>query len=296
MSAIARQHPAVAAAFWMTGALASFSAMAISGRVLSADMGTFQLLFCRSVVGLVVVLLLLRRAGWTGLSLVNLPLQGLRNVVHFGGQFGWFFGLAYIPLAEVFALEFTTPIWTALIATVFMGERMTRGRLAAIVLGFAGMLVILRPGLAVVNVASLAVLAGAFCYGASHAMTKRLLARGETPLAVLFWMTCLQLPMGLVPALPDWQPLTWSMAPWLLLVGTTALGAHYCIARALKLADATVVVPMDFLRLPLIALVGWVVWDEPLEWLVLAGALLMLAGNLASIRAERRARPERGAT
>lgn len=271
----------------MSGALASFMTMAISGRVLSAEMGTFQLLFCRSVVGLAVVLLLLQRSGWQALSFRNLPLQALRNGVHFCGQFGWFFGLAYIPLAEVFALEFTTPIWTALIATLLMGERMTRARLLAIVLGIAGMLVILRPGIAVVNVASLAVLGGAFCYGASHVMTKRLLSRGETPLAVLFWMTCLQLPMGLVPALPDWQPLALPMLPWLVLVGVSALSAHYCIARALALADATVVVPMDFMRLPLIALVGWLVWNEPLDWLVLAGALLMLAGNLASIRAER---------
>ncbi len=276
------------AALWMSGALVSFVAMAVSGRVLGNDMGTFQVLLSRSVVGLAVVLVLIARSGGPHLRWHGLPAHVLRNIIHFGGQFGWFYGLAHIPIAEVVALEFTTPLWTALLAAVLLGERLTRVRIQAIVLGMVSVLIILRPGLAIIDVASLAVLGAALCYATTYLLTKRLLLNGATPLAVLFWMTAVQLPLALTGALPEWTPLAWHSVPWIVLVGVTALSAHYCLARALTLADAAVVVPLDFLRLPLVAVVGWLVWDERLEWFVLAGALLMLAGNYLNLRAERR--------
>ena len=101
-------------------------------------------------------------------------------------------------------------------------------------------------------------------------------------------MTIIQLPLGLIPALYDWHSPSLSVWPWILLVGITALTAHYCITRAMQLIDATVVVPMDFLRLPLIAGVGYLLYSEPLEWAVILGALIMLIGNFISIRAEKR--------
>jgi len=288
LSVYASVPPALRAAAWMGGALTSFIAMAVSGRVLSADMGIFQLLFCRSVVGLVVVVTLLSRSGWHQLHWRGAGWHGLRNTVHFAGQFGWFYGLAHIPLGAVIALEFTAPIWTALMAALLLGERFTTPRVLALALGFGGMLLILRPGMAVVDTASLAVLAAAFCYAMTYILTKRLVARGATPLSVLFWMTAVQLPMALLPALPGWQPLTLAGLPWIVVLGVTALSAHYCLSRALSLADASVVIPLDFLRLPLAALVGWAVWGEQLEWFVFAGGLLMLAGNLTNLHAERK--------
>jgi drug/metabolite transporter (DMT)-like permease len=163
---------------------------------------------------------------------------------------------------------------------------MNRLRALAVAVGFVGVLVILRPGIAVMSPAALAVLASAAAYAASHVFTKRL-SGTETPLTILFYMTIIQLPLGLVPALPDWVWPSAAMWPWVLVVALTALSAHYCLARAFRLADATVVVPMDFLRLPLIAVLGLVLYGEALKiWIVLGAGMILLAAwlNLRSAR------------
>jgi len=275
--------PVIRAALWMTGALASFTAMAIAGRQLSAELTTFQILFFRSFVGLVVVMVLLRRSGWAPVKTRVFGMHLLRNVAHFGGQYGWFYGIALIPLTEVFAIEFTIPIWTAILATLFLGERMNRVRVAAVALGFVGILVILRPGMAVVSAPALAVLGGALCYAVSHIFTKRL-SGTETPLTILFYMTLIQLPLGLAPALPHWVWPSAASWPWVGVVAVTALSAHYCLTRAFRLADATVVIPMDFLRLPLIAVVGFLFYGEPLNIWVFVGALIVFAATWLNLK------------
>ena len=211
----------------------------------------------------------------------------LRNISHFGGQFGWFYGIAFIPLAEVFALEFTVPVWTAVLATVLLKEQISRTRVAAIVFGVLGVFLILRPGLAVISPAALAVLGSAFCYALSHTLTRRL-ALVDTPLTILFYMTIIQLPMGFVTSIFDWTTPSLPMLPWIIVVGVAALSGHYCMARALAIADATVVVPMDFLRLPLIAAVGFLFYGESLDWLVLAGGAVMFTGNFINIQGEKK--------
>lgn len=282
-----RHHPVAVATVWMMGTLVSFMGLAIAGRELSAELGTFEILFFRSFTGLFIIGILLVKRGWRQVATPLPLLHLLRNLAHFAGQFGWFYGLAYIPLAEVFALEFTLPIWTAVAASILLKEVVTLPRVAAIGFGITGMLVILRPGFAVVQPASLAVLAGAVCFGISHTLTRRL-ALVDTPLTILFYMTAIQLPLGLLPSLSSWVVPSVSQVPWILTVGITALSAHYCMARAFALADATVVVPMDFLRLPLVALIGYLFYNEVLDLFVLAGALIMLTGNIINIRAEQR--------
>jgi len=283
-----QRAPAVRAALWMSGALVSFMAMAISGRELAAELTTFQILFFRSLFGLVAVAILLQRSGWTQVETRMFGTHLVRNLAHFGGQYGWFYGLAFIPLTEVFAIEFTVPIWTAILATIFLGERMNRMRALAVAVGFVGVLVILRPGVAIVSPGALAVLGGALGYAASHVFTKRL-SSTETPLAILFYMTVIQLPLGLVPALPGWVWPSAASWPWVVVVATTALSAHYCLARAFRLADASVVVPMDFLRLPLIAIVGFVFYDEALQVWVLVGAVIVFAAAWLNLKSARSA-------
>ena len=271
----------------MSGTLVSFMAMAIGGRQLADQLNTFQILFFRSIVGLVIISILLWRSNWRQVLTKNIRVHALRNIAHFGGQFGWFYGIAFIPLAEVFALEFTVPVWTAVLATVLLGEHITRARVTAIAFGLIGVLLILRPGLAVIRFASLAVLGGAFCYALSHTLTRKL-ALVDSPLAILFYMTLIQLPMGFVTSIFEWTTPAFANLPWILVVGVAALSGHYCMARALAIADAIVVVPLDFLRLPLIAGVGALFYSEPLDWLVLAGGVIMFTGNLINIRAEER--------
>ncbi|MCW5575540.1 MAG: DMT family transporter [Burkholderiales bacterium] len=266
----------------MTGALVLFTGMAVAARELSADLGTFQLLALRSLIGLAIVSALLQKSGWSQLGTAHLKLHALRNLAHYGGQFGWFHAIAAIPLATVFAIEFTVPVWTAVFAALLLGERITAPRVIAIACGLAGVLVILRPGAAIVHPAALVMLAGAISFGLAHTMTKKLTAH-EPMLAILFWMSALQLPLGLVPALFQWAPLEARHAPWLLLVGCAGLAAHWCMVRALALADATVVVTLDFLRLPLITLIGFWVYHEPADWYLAIGAALILAANLVNV-------------
>ena len=281
------QNHAVMAALWMSGTLASFMAMAVGGRELAGQLSTFQILFFRSVIGCLIVGFLLWCGNWRQILSKQLRVHVLRNIAHFGGQFGWFYGIALIPLAEVFALEFTVPVWTAVLATVLLREQITRARVGAIILGVLGVFLILRPGLAVISPASLAVLGSAFCYALSHTLTRRL-ALVDTPLTILFYMTIIQLPLGLVTSIFDWMTPSLAMLPWIMVVGVAALSGHYCMARALAIADAIVVVPMDFLRLPLIAAVGFLFYGESLDWFVLAGGIVMFTGNFLNIQAEKK--------
>jgi len=281
---------AVRAALWMCGTLVSFSAMAVAIRELSASQGTFQILAWRSIVGLAVLVPVALLRGRGLLATRQLRWQVRRNLVHFLGQAGWTYGIAVLPLTVVFTLEFTMPAWTALLAVLFLGERLSRGRALAIAGGIAGVVVILRPDVALPDPAALIVLAAAMAYAAAHTMTKQL-TRSDGALAILFWMSAIQLPLGAGVALAlaggDWPLPGWVAAPWIALVGLAALAAHFCLARALKLADATVVMPLDFLRLPLIAGVGAVLYGEAPTPAVALGAAIIVLSLAFALRAER---------
>ena len=274
-------------ALWMSGAVLSFCLMAISARQLLAHMGPFEVVLMRSIVMLLIVLALVPRTGVAALRTRRLGLHLLRNGVHFCGQYLWVFSIGALPLATVFAIEFTMPVWTVLLAALILRERLNRGRVVMLVLGFAGILIILKPGFERVPPAALVMLAGAFAYAATMIATKRI-AGHDTALALLFYMSVIQLPLGMALALPEWKtpaPADW---PWVIAVGATGLTAHLSLARALRIADATLVVPIDFLRLPLIAAVGVLFYGEPLEASIFAGALVIFAGTYYSIRRESR--------
>ena len=268
----------------MLGAIASLSTMAIAGRELSVELTTFQILFFRSLASFALMVLLLSRAGWGHILTRYFHIHLIRNVAHFGGQYGWFYGIALIPLAEVFALEFTMPIWTTLFAAVLLGERISKQRIVAIAIGFSGVLVMLRPGLAVVSPVALVVLAAALAFGFAHTMTKRL-AGTDSPLAILFWTAAIQMPLAFLPALTDWAWPSMHLWPWVFAVGAGALAAHYCLTRAFVLEDAAVVMPIDFLRLPFIALVGFLFYDESPDFWIFVGAAIVFTGSWLNLRA-----------
>ena len=281
---------AVRAALWMVGTLLSFCAMAVAIRELSAHFGTFEILAFRSIIGVIVVGGLALAMGRKVVRTRQMRWQVRRNVVHFAGQAGWTYGLGVLPFATVFSIEFTMPAWTAVLAILFLGERMTRGRLVAIVGGIVGVVVILRPDLALPDPAALIVLGAAIAYAGAHTMTKQL-THSDGSLAILFWMSVIQLPMALVfIGLGDgWTPPRATNMPWIALVGIAALTAHFCLARALSAADAMVVMPLDFARLPLIALVGTLLYGEVLTISVGVGAVIIAASLMVSLHTERRA-------
>ena len=273
-------------AAWMSGAVLSFCLMAIAARQLLAHMGPFEVVLMRSIVMLLIVLALVPRSGVAALGTRRFGLHFLRNAVHFCGQYLWVFSIGALPLATVFAIEFTMPVWTVLLAALFLHERITFPRLVALALGLVGVLVILRPGFGFWQPAALAMLAGSLAYAASLILTKRL-TTSDAPLAVLFWMSVIQLPMGLVASLPQWVTPTAVDLPWIVAVGIGSYTAHYCLTRALKIADASVVVGIDFVRLPLIALLGALLYNEALDPMVFVGAAIIFAGTYYSVSRER---------
>jgi drug/metabolite transporter (DMT)-like permease len=272
---------------WMSGAVLSFSTMAIAVRQLLQHMGTFEVLFFRTGVALLVVLALAGRSGFAQLRTQHFKLHFWRNLLHLGGQSSWVFAIGALPLATVFAIEFTTPIWTAVLAVLILGERMNPDRVVMLALGLAGVLVILRPGLGAFQPAALVMLAGAFFFAVQFILTKKLTS-SESPLAVLFWMSVIQTPFCLAAALPAWKMPVMQDLPWIVLIGLGSFTAHYCITRAMKLADAMVVVPVDYFRLPLIAVVGAAFYGEPFDPMVFVGAGMILVGVTYSMARENR--------
>jgi drug/metabolite transporter (DMT)-like permease len=280
--------PAVRGTLWMSGAVLSFSAMAIAVRQLLTHMGVFQILFLRTFVALLVIVALIAVYGWFGrLRTARLGMHFLRNGTHFGGQYCWVYAISALPLATVFAIEFTMPVWTALLAWWFLGERLTGPRLVMLGLGLTGVLVILKPGVAVIHPAALVMVLGALCYAANMITTKTL-TRTDSVIAILFWMNLIQTPLALIPALPQWSAPTLADTPWIAALAGGSLFAHFCMTRAFKLADATVVVPIDFLRLPLIAVAGALLYSEPLDPIVFVGAAIIFCGTYYSLSREAR--------
>jgi drug/metabolite transporter (DMT)-like permease len=197
------------------------------------------------------------------------------------------FAIGALPLATVFAIEFTMPVWTAILAALLLKERLTPNRIAMLALGLAGVLVILRPGFGFFHPAALVALAASLFYAGNMIATKRLSAT-DSPLAVLFWMSVIQTPLALVTAIPQWVSPPASDLGWMAVMGVGSYTAHYCMTRAFKLADATVAVPIDFTRLPLIAVVGAIFYAEPFDPWILVGAGVIFAGTYASLRRETR--------
>lgn len=278
---------------WMAGALLSFSAMAISIRELSrGGLSIFEILSIRSGLSLVILLLLmLAKPELRHLARpMNMRLNLLRNTIHYAAQFAWAVSLTMLPLAMVFALEFTTPAWTALFAVWFLHERMTVSRAGVVVLGLVGVLIILRPGIASFNPAAGLVLMAAVGYGTMMTMTKKLTATQST-FGIIFWMAVIQFPLSLLgsnlavfldASLYDLRHILPAIA-----VGIAGLTSHLCLTNAFRAGDATLVVPLDFMRIPLIAVVGWAFYGEALDIWVLVGALIIIAGVLWNLRSER---------
>jgi drug/metabolite transporter (DMT)-like permease len=283
----------IKAAIWMSGAVVSFAAMAVAGREIQAEMNTFELMLYRSGIGWMVVCLIIaaRPGGFAVVRTAHPWLHVKRNLFHYAGQNLWFFAVALIPLSQLAALEFTNPIWVALLAPFFLGEALTRTRLLAAVLGFAGVVIVAQPGSAPLGWGHAAALLAAVFFAFNTIYTRQIM-RFDGVLCVLFWMTLAQASMSLILALPGGIPLpSPAILPWIVVVGLTGLTAHYALTSALGQAPASIVAPMEYFRLPVMAVLGVVLYDEPLHAVVFLGAALIIGGNLINLRAETRRAP-----
>ena len=280
----------IKAVMFMSGAIVSFSAMAVAGRAISFELDTFEIMMYRSIVGICVVLILGRMFGTLGqITKRNLGTHFIRNISHFAGQNLWFYAITVVPLAQVFALEFTSPLWVLLLSPLLLNERWTQMRVLAGVMGFVGILIVTRPTGQSLNIGVIAAALSAIGFAGSAIFTKRL-TRTETITCILFYLTVMQLAFGVICAGYDGDIAMPSLdtLPWLVLIGFAGLVAHFCLTTALSLAPATVVMPVDFIRLPVIAMVGMLVYAEAIDMWVFIGAAIIFTGNYMNIWSETR--------
>ena len=271
------------ATLWVIGALTSFFLMAIGARELNSQIGIFQILFFRSIVGLLVLLPIMFLSKKSNFLLPKrIKLHLVRNLFHFAGQYGWFLGIGLLPLATVFAIEFTVPLWTIIISYFFLKESITVRKVIAVLLGILGVIVIVQPSLEVARYGSLMVLGAAICYAFSHVATKSL-SNTENPISIIFMMCLIQAPLGLLLFIKGWTTPAGIQWLWLVIIGVTALSAHYCMTKAMQHAEVTFVVTMDMFRLPLISLIGVLLYAEHFSVALILGMLLIVAGNSVNI-------------
>jgi drug/metabolite transporter (DMT)-like permease len=280
---------ALPAVLWMLGALVSFSVIAIAGREASKGADTFQIMFWRSTLGVIVL-----SAIWFGtggrlrdLKTARIGTHGLRNFIHYFAQYSWLAALPLIPLTQLFAVEFTAPLWVAVLAPLMLGEKLTSWRLASAVLGFIGAMIVVRPGAIPLSLGTIYGLVAAVGFAFSMIFLKRLTGT-DSAFKILFYMQVMQTIIGVVPMLSRFSMPDPMTAFWIFVVGICGLTAHYSLVRAFALADAIVVAPLDFLRLPLIAILAAVIYQEVFDPWVLVGGGVVVAANLLNMFGERR--------
>lgn len=277
----------------MMGAVFGFSSLAVAGRQLAQGLDTFEIMTYRSVVGILVVIGFAVFTSRTHHIKANaLHLHFCRNLSHFAGQNLWLFALTLVPLAQLFALEFSYPILVAIGAVLFLGERVSRLRALSFVIGFIGILIVARPfGASGLSIGLISAMACAFGFAGSALFTKKLTQTANvTLISILFWLSVMQMFMGLVCAGIDGNMILPSAQqwPWIVVLSLAGLGAHMCLTQALSLAPASIVTPVDFLRLPLIAVVGMVFYGEGLDAYVFVGAAIIFGANYMNILVESR--------
>ncbi len=274
---------------WMTGAIVSFSVMAVAGREIGDVHDTFEIMMFRSLVGLMIVAIALTfTRQWRTISHKNLGTHMMRNAAHFTGQNLWFFAITLAPLAQVFALEFTSPLWAMFLAPFLLSERITKLQLTAALIGFTGVLMVTRPGVGEMSLGVPAAAASAVFFALTGLLTKRL-TKVESVASIMFWLTLMQLVLGVMGVGYDGD-VVWPTAqtwPWLVLIGMGGVCAHFCLSSALALSPIAVVMPIDFTRLPAIAIVGAVLYSEALDAWIICGAAIIFIGNYMNIMSAR---------
>jgi drug/metabolite transporter (DMT)-like permease len=286
---------------WTMLSVVAFTLTAWSGREAGKHMTAMNMVFWRNFISLLILLAAFR---WLGISLVSLwprrPwLHWGRALIHICGQWTWMSALLLIPLIELMALEFTFPLWVALLAPLLLGEKLTRTRIMAAVLGFIGVLtIILGPAMLsggrVAPSFNLGTMLALMCavFFAINMITTRYLVRYDGPLTLLMFMVVNHSVMAFILGIATVSIPTGTLALWVLLLGVSSLVAHFALARALAYADTVVVAPLDFVRIPLLVALGVLVYDEPLQAIAVVGAALVLAGNGINIWNEHKAKTE----
>lgn len=284
----AKLTPAVRGGLWMMAAALSFTIMTTLVRQVGQEIHPFQIGFVRILVNLVLIFPFVLRTGKSIWKTDNHKAYALRGLFGFAFVLTYFAGAAQIPVSDSQALIFTSPLFVTAMAVLFLGEKLKGPRTLALIVGFCGALVILRPGFDEVNIGAVLVLIAAFANAASNAVVKYT-TRSDHPDKAVFYLMLWVAPMMLVPALMVWNTPSLYQLTLMIGIGVFATFNQRFIGRAFAAADATAVLPFDFARLPFAALIGWLVFSEFPDIWVWVGAAVIFCASIYLTRHEARA-------
>lgn len=273
------RSPHLRAALLMLGSTLFFGLMAIAIRLASESLHTFEIAFFRNFFGLLAALPLLLRHGPGLLRTTQLPRYVVRCAIGIVSMMCGFWAIGHLPLAQAVALSYSTPIFVIIAAVIFLQEQVRARRWAAVALGFVGVLIIVRPGTEGFSAGTLVALAAAVLSGIVSIQIKQL-SRTEPADRIVLFTTLLWVPMSLLPALTVWEWPSGIVWLWVIAAGVLGTGGHMLWTRALKLGDVSALTPISFMQLPVVALAGWLLFQESLDRWTVIGAAVIFAANV----------------
>lgn len=285
-----RQTPALRGIVLMCLSTVAFSIMHGLVRYVSDVLPPFQIAFFRNIFGLAFLLPLLMRSRFKILRTQRIGLHALRGVINIGAMLMFFTALSLSPLAKVTALSFTAPIFMAVLAVVFLGERFRVYRWLAILFGFAGMLIILRPGFVALDTGAVLVICAAALWAVAMLIIK-ILSRTESSVTIVAYMGIFLGIFSVFPAIWVWQPFGLSTLFWMVLIGLFGTVAQMTLSQALKETDPTALMPFDFLKLIWTAIIGAWFFAEIPDAFTWVGAAVIFSSGLFIAYRERRLKP-----
>ena len=272
--------------FWMVGGVFSLTLMAIAGKEISLQIDTFEILFFRSLIGIVIVLVVIGGKGlFHEINLKQILTHLKRNIAHFTGQNLWLYALGSIALAEVTSLEFTMPIWIIFFSFFMLKEKLNKFRIMSIGIGFIGVLIIVRPDIGSFKLGLVAAGLSAIAFALTNIYTRRL-TKTESTSTIIFFLTFMQLIFGFLASFIDGKldlPSSESI-PWIVVLGLGGIVAHYCITTALTYAAPSVLAPIDLFRLPLAILIGIIFYSESADIYIYTGSVLIVIANWINLK------------
>lgn len=276
---------ALIGAAWMLASVVTFAGISVSARALARDLPPAEILFLRACVGTAVMLPWMLKLGFRAFATRKPGQHALRAIVSAAAMLCWFAALATLPVGDAIAIQFTLPLFLVLMAAAVLRERVDAQRWVAVCVGFAGILVIVRPGFQEVTFAVFLVLASAAFYAANHTFTKAM-SGTETGVAIAFYMNLLHLPLAGAVAVFDWRMPELHHLGWVVALGVCGSYAHVFLTRAFAHADASALAPIDFLRLPAAAALAWWLFGDVSDAWTWTGAAILFAAGYAITRRE----------
>jgi len=274
-------HPApfLRAATLMLASTMFFGLMAVTIRLASATLSTFEIAFFRNLFGLAALLPFLHRSGTAVFRTRQLPRYFIRSAIGIGSMLCGFWAIGHLPMAQAISLSYSTPLFVTIAAVFWLGEVVRRRRWTAVILGFIGVLVIVRPGTQGFSTGSLVAIAAAVLSSIVAIQIKQL-SRVDPPDTIVFYTYAFWVPLSLLPALFAWtwpQGLDWV---WLVAIGVFGTGGQLFWTRALKLGEVSALTPISFMQLPLVTVLAWLLFDETISRWTIAGAAIIFGANL----------------